>query len=197
NDQRIPVDEGRRRAVIEGVEPEVDAGRFPIKRTVGERIVVEADAFVDGHDEVRAVLLHRRSTVGGWTETPMVALGNDRWRGEFEVSHVGRFVYTISAWADHFATWRRDLQKRLDAGQDVSVDLLVGSQLVAAAAQRADKDVQPRLETWAVELVGDGSLASRAALALDDELAELMRRHPDRRFATTYDRELSVVVDPV
>jgi starch synthase (maltosyl-transferring) len=192
----MPVEEGRRRAVVEAVLPQVDGGRFPIKRTLGERVAVEADAFADGHDEVRVVLLHRRSTVSGWTETPMVALGNDRWRGEFEVAHLGRYLYTVNAWVDHFATWRRDLRKRLDAGQDVSVDLLVGAELVNAAAERADRDVGPRLETWAVELVGEGSLESRVKLALDDELADLMTRHPNRALATTFDRELEVVVDP-
>ncbi|HEY3072890.1 MAG TPA: maltotransferase domain-containing protein, partial [Candidatus Limnocylindrales bacterium] len=186
----IQVEEGRRRAVVEAVAPQVDGGRFPIKRTLGERVVVEADAFADGHDEVRVVLLHRRATVSGWTETPMAPLGNDRWRGEFEVTHLGRYVYTVSAWVDHFATWRRDLQKRVEAGQDVSVDLLVGAQLVNVATERADREDGPRLETWAVELVGEGSRDSRVKLALDDELADLMARHPNRALATTFEREL-------
>lgn len=43
---------GRRRAVIDGVEPTIDLGRFAIKRIVGERIDVKADIFADGHDEV-------------------------------------------------------------------------------------------------------------------------------------------------
>jgi starch synthase (maltosyl-transferring) len=193
----IQVDEGRRRAVVEAVTPQVDGGRFAIKRTLGERVAVEADAFADGHDEVRVDLLHRRATVSGWTETPMAPLGNDRWRGEFEVTHLGRYVYTVSAWVDHFATWRRDLQKRVEAGQDVSVDLLVGAQLVNGATERAHREDGPRLETWAVELVGEGSLDSRVKLALDDELADLMARHPNRALATTFERELEVVVDPV
>ncbi len=196
-DQRIPSDEGRRRAVVEGLSPQVDDGRFPIKRTVGDRVVVEADAFVDGHDVVSVVLLHRRASVSGWSEVPMLALGNDRWRAEFTVQHLGRYLYTVMAWADHFETWRRDLAKRVDAGQDVGVDLLVGAELVAAAAERADEDDRPVLETWATGLRGEGSPATRTSLAFDDDLAALMAHHPDRRLATTYDRELAVVVDPV
>jgi starch synthase (maltosyl-transferring) len=196
-DQRIPGDEGRRRAVVEGLSPQVDDGQFPIKRTVGDRVVVEADAFVDGHDAVSVKLLHRRAAVRGWSEVPMLPLGNDRWRAEFTVHHLGRYLYTVMAWADHFETWRRDLVKRVDAGQDVGVDLLVGAALVAAAAERADDQDRPVLETWATGLRGEGSLATRTSLALDDDLAELMTRHPDRRQATTYDRELEVVVDPV
>jgi starch synthase (maltosyl-transferring) len=196
-EQRIPGDEGRRRAVVEGLSPQVDDGRFPIKRTVGDRVVVEADAFVDGHDAISVMLLHRRAAVSGWSEVPMLALGNDRWRAEFTVHHLGRYLYTVMAWVDHFETWRRDLMKRVDAGQDVSVDLLVGAALVAAAAERADEQDRPVLETWATGLRGEGSLATRTSLALDEDLAELMGRHPDRRLATTFDRELAVTVDPV
>jgi starch synthase (maltosyl-transferring) len=194
--QTLP-DDGRRRAVIEGVTPQVDDGRFPIKRTVGERVLVEADAFADGHDVVTVVLAHRGVDEGAWTETPMTALGNDRWRAPFDVDRVGRYRYTVIAWPDRFATWRRDLEKRLAAGQDVAIDLLVGAGLVEAAIAQAPTSVAARLTALADALRRDEPAASRAAIALDDELAELMARNPDRRHATTYDRELEVVVDPV
>src|SRR5207249_9724742 len=108
----------------EGVHPEIDCGRFAIKRTIGEAVVVEADIFSDGHDLVDAVLLHRKEGDRTPAETPMVALGNDRWRGAFAVDTVGRYRYTLRAWVDRFGTWRRDLQKRVEAGQDVGIDLL-------------------------------------------------------------------------
>jgi starch synthase (maltosyl-transferring) len=189
--------EGRRRAVVEGVTPHVDDGRFPIKRSVGDVVVVEADAFVDGHDTVSVVLAHRRVSDAGWTESPMESLGNDRWRGEFTVKELGRHAYTIVAWVDAFGTWRRDLAKRVEAHQDVSVDLLVGAALVAAAAERAGTEDAARLRDWAAELAGDGPAIVRASRALEEELAILMARNPDRRYATTYDRVLEVVVDPV
>src|SRR6202035_1732 len=127
----------RRRVVIEGVEPEVNCGRFPIKRVVGERVVVEADAFTDGHDALACQLLWRPERVERWSETAMKALPNDRWRGEFTVSEVGRYVYTLLGWVDPFKTWRRDLRKRVEAGQEVTVDLLVGAALIEAAGERA------------------------------------------------------------
>ncbi len=194
---RIPGGEGRRRAAVEAVTPRVDDGRFPVKRTLGDRLVVEADAFVDGHDAVSVVLAHKRSTAAGWTESPMEPLGNDRWRGEFALQHLGRHAYTVIAWPDAFGTWRRDLAKRVEARQDVSMDLLVGAALVAAAAERATLEDAARLRSWAAELSGDGPMTSRAAHALQEELAILMARNPDRRFATTHDRVLEVVVDPV
>ena len=82
--------EGRRRVVIEGVRPEIDCGRFAIKRTIGERVVVEADIFTDGHDQAAAALLSRRDGDRVPAESPMQPLGNDRWRGSFRVDAVGR-----------------------------------------------------------------------------------------------------------
>ena len=81
--------DARIRTVIEGVVPDVDGGRFPIKRTLGERVVVEADIFTDGHEALSAVLLHRKEEIAEWSEAAMEPLPNDRWRGEFEVRQLG------------------------------------------------------------------------------------------------------------
>ena len=102
----------RSRVVIENAQPEVDAGRFPIKRTVGDSVVVEADVFTDGHDELGAVLLYRKGEAGPWSSVPMTPLGNDRWTARFTVQAVGRYAYTVRGWIDHFKTWRRDLLLR-------------------------------------------------------------------------------------
>jgi starch synthase (maltosyl-transferring) len=48
-----------RRVVIERVWPEIDAGRFPIKRTVGEQVTVSADIFADGYDVLAGVVKYR------------------------------------------------------------------------------------------------------------------------------------------
>ncbi|MDP8958643.1 MAG: alpha-1,4-glucan--maltose-1-phosphate maltosyltransferase [Actinomycetota bacterium] len=187
--------EGRHRAVIEAVEPEVDCGRFPIKRAVGETVRVEADIFTDGHDAIGAVLLHRRDGERRWRETPMEPLINDRWWGEFTVGELGRYSYTLLAWVDHFATWRTGFRKKVEAAQDVSVDVLVGADLLEEAARRASGASAKRLSAWATELRNGEGPRQRARLALDDELAELASRYSDRSLATSYGRQLEVVVD--
>ena len=90
---RVPEEQvdGRRRVVIESVRPQIDCGRFPIKRVVGETVVVEAIVFADGHDQVACQLLYWRKNEGAAQSSPMVPLGNDRWRGEFPVLSVGRY----------------------------------------------------------------------------------------------------------
>ena len=171
----------RTRVVIEAVKPEIDAGRFPIKRTVGEKVIVEADAFTDGHDLIACVLRYRKETSRDWLEVPMTALVNDRWRGEFCVAELGRYHYSLAGWIDHFQTWSHDLGKRLDAGQDVAVELLVGANLIEEASARAPRDDAARLRHWAASARRP---RNAVAASVETELALLMARHPDRRFET-------------
>jgi starch synthase (maltosyl-transferring) len=189
---KLPED-GRRRVVIEGVKPEIDCGRFPAKRTVGDRVAVEADIFADGHDALTAVLLYRREDEPQWIESPMHLLGNDRWRGEFTVADLGRYRYTLKAWIDRFTTWRDGLVKKLAAFQDVTVDLLIGAALVEEASARAAGIDRKRLEGYTRALRAHNEEATECALA--EELSTLMTSYPDRRLATSYERELVVVVD--
>jgi starch synthase (maltosyl-transferring) len=189
-------DYGHRRAVIEGVQPQVDGGRFPIKRCTGEQVVVEADVFCDGHELLDAVVLYRHEDQADWSETLLEPQQNDRWRGAFTVERCGRYRYTVHAWVDHFASWRRDFAKWVEAGTDLAVHLESGSALVEDAAARASGDAVARLTDWASRLAGAASLEQRSAWALDQELLALMRAHANREMATHYERELEVTVDP-
>lgn len=183
------------RIMIQGVSPEIEGGRWAIKRVAGERVVVEADVFVDGYEVLSCVLRYRNSEATGWQEVPMEPLVNDRWRGSFVVEAVGRYRYTLQAWVDRFASWRRDIAKKAEAGQDVSVDILMGAELIAQAARRASGAEARRLRLWANRLRQERDLRERISLALDEASASLMGRYPDRRDATTYENELEVVVD--
>jgi starch synthase (maltosyl-transferring) len=184
---------GRRRVVIESVMPEIDAGRFPAKRSLGEVVSVEADVFADGHDALSCVLLHRHETESRWTETPMLPIVNDRWRGDFTVSRLGRYQFTIQGWVDAFETWSRQFAKRVEAGQDITLELEVAARMVEAAAGRATGPDSGRLLAHAASLRKGKAAASSA---LGDELAHLMESYADRSLAVTYSRELDVVVDP-
>ncbi len=97
-------------AVIENLEPLIDGGRYPVKRVVGEDLVVEADIFKDGHDVVAAVLKWRILGKQQWRETPMVFVDNDRWRGVCTLYDNAIHEYTIEAWTDTFRGWQREFQ---------------------------------------------------------------------------------------
>src|SRR5579872_1881464 len=160
---------GRKRVVIERVRPEVDCGRFPIKRVVGETVMVEADVFADGHDQVAAALLYCWEGESDWAEVRMQPLVNDRWRAEFPCSSLGRYLYTIEAWPDPAATWRADLLKRIEAGQDVGVDLLIGAALIEDAASRARGEIAERLWNWAALLRHEPDQERRRSAALRED----------------------------
>ncbi|MBE0626489.1 MAG: alpha-1,4-glucan--maltose-1-phosphate maltosyltransferase [Burkholderiales bacterium] len=190
----IQLNDGRMRAVIERVTPSVDGGRFAAKRIAGDEVVVEADCFTDGHDTLACLLLWRREGETSWNETPMAPLGNDRWRGGFVAATVGRYQYTVTAWVDHFLSWRHDFARRLEA-EDLRVAALVGAGLVEDAAQRAKGAARTRLKGWASDLRAVSEAQALKALGLDEELAALAARYPDRRLASTCPVEHPLTVD--
>jgi len=183
------------RVHIEGVVPQVDGGRFPIKRVVGETVMVRADIFAEGHDRLAAVLQFRYAEEPTWCEAPMTALPNDRWQGTFSVSRVGRYEYTVQAWVDQFTTWCGALGKKVDAGQDVSSELLEGAELVREAAARATGPDATWLDEQAGRIGGSAEQAARVAVALSPELASRMACHPDRTRAGSFQPVLGVTVE--
>jgi starch synthase (maltosyl-transferring) len=192
---------GRCRVVIEGVSPEIDAGRFPIKRVVGETVRVTADVHADGHDVLVAHVAFRPAGGDGpeaaWRETPMRALGNDRWEASFDVAEFRGYEYEVRAWVDRFATWRKELAAKVGAGQDVASELVEGAALLRDAAARARPDAEDDavwLESQAEVVGGPADQATRAAAALDERTAAVAARFPDRRHAST-SRRLAVHVD--
>ena len=182
-----------RRVVIEAVSPEVDGGRFPVKRAVGEAVTVEADIFADGHDTLAAVLRHRHESTQEWTEVAMTALVNDRWRSRFNVTKLGRHSYTIEGWVDDYRTWSTRLAKRIAAGQDIKLELEIGARLIDEAATRANGPDTAKLSALATAI---RKQATAPDAKQKEELDALMDRHADRSLSTTYARELEVVVEP-
>lgn len=189
----LPVD-GRQRAVIEAIEPAVDGGRFPIKRIVGDRVLIQADVFGDGHDAIQAALVYRKPGGSAWQRVPMRALHNDRWETLLTLDEIGQYRYTVEGWVDHFATWHRDLKKRVEAGQNIAIDLLVGAELVASAAARATGKDSTTLAAWAAKL-REASPTGSFPLENLEPLAALMASYPDLEHATRYEPELGIVVD--
>jgi starch synthase (maltosyl-transferring) len=190
------ISDGRRRIVIEGVAPEIDGGEFPIKRTRGETVVVEADIFVDGHEVLAGRLLFRRDEESSWREAPMAPLVNDRWRGSFTCAEIGVYIYSLAAWIDRFRSWRGDLRKKADADAHAEVDLLSGALLIDEASQRAAGADARALAQAAKNLRATGrSLVDRVAEALSEDLLALMHGYPDRGLETRYPKDLGVVVE--
>src|SRR5687767_9334557 len=143
---------GRLRAVVDRVLPEVDGGRFPVKRVVGDTMLVTAHAFADGHDALACMLGFRHESESEWTEVPMKASFNDEWHGEFKLEKLGRYRYTVTAWVDHFISWRNELKRRVDPA-DIASAALVGGKLIAEAANRASRGDAHKLREWGKRLI--------------------------------------------
>ncbi|HET9192222.1 MAG TPA: alpha-1,4-glucan--maltose-1-phosphate maltosyltransferase [Vicinamibacterales bacterium] len=185
-----------RRVVVERLRPEIDGGRFPIKRTVGELVSVSVDMFADGHDAIGGVLKYRLTAPeesSPWLEVPLTDLGDDRWGATFTVTELGEYEYTVEGWIDRFESWLRGLLAKSGAGQDVGSELLEGAELIEQLASSQDDQL---LEV-ADLLRGNRPQADRVSAAADEQLRARMRARPDRRASTIYARILRVTVDPV
>jgi starch synthase (maltosyl-transferring) len=183
---------------IECVSPVLDDGRFPVKRIIGETLRVGADIFKDGHDLLAARIRYRAPAENDWRYAPLTFdYNSDRWLGSFPLDQIGRWTYTVEAWTDQFGTWRSELEKKINAGHDVSIELLEGAELVEAAARRTRfGDARTALKQTAI-LLRNGSvdMHTRANSALAPGLLTLVEMNLGPRDLTCYDRELSVVVD--
>jgi starch synthase (maltosyl-transferring) len=182
--------------LIENLHPLIDGGRYPIKRIVGEDLVVEADIFKDGHDVVAAVLKWRVLGKRAWRETPMTFVDNDRWRGVCTLYGETIHEYTVEAWTDTFRSWQHEFAKKFEAGiSDLRSEALEGAALVEAAATRArDRADAVRLREFS-EQIARGVSLEVYAVARSGELEVLMATYPDRATATQYDPPPCVFVD--
>lgn len=185
---------GRLRAMISNVSPQIEGGRFAIKRVIGDQVAVTADIFTNGHQEIAASLLFHHSNQKKWQEIPMQLLENDQWIGRFCVDSIGCYFYTIIAWVDEFRTWQKDLQKKFQAHMDICVDLQVGMKMMKESLQlKPDVDLQD----WLAAIVEAKNADRAVALASDSLLHLLMRdRPPNRQWISQFPINLPVTVDP-
>jgi starch synthase (maltosyl-transferring) len=194
------------RVVIEHVEPQVDGGRFPAKRTVGDTVTVTAEVFADGHDVIVAVLRDRAVIASAdperpWRETRMrlVAPGTDVWSAAFVLPSIGWHEFAITSWVDPFETWRHAVRVKFDARQDIALELLEGAALIREAAARAAQIGSGRGDAaWlgdrADTVCANTPAEHRLTAALDDELASKLFTYADRRDASE-SRPLRIWVD--
>jgi len=173
----------------------VDCGRYPVKRVMGEPCVVEADIFRDGDHVLHAVIKWRSGGETQFSESPMALVDNDRWRGEFPLDRNDRYVFTIEAWTDLFASWQRGFRKKAEAGRDVASDLLEGIALLESGARRAEGADRTAIDAALQRLRALDEPRDAVAIVSDEQLLRLMARWGERSSATEYQPPLEVVAD--
>ncbi|MEL6142784.1 MAG: maltotransferase domain-containing protein, partial [Bacteroidota bacterium] len=178
------------RTVIDHVVPQINNGRFAVKRIVGDVVQVSASVFGDGHDYLRAVLEYKYEKNKKWESIPMKDHGNDHWTAAFKVEEQGIYKYRIVAWVDHLLTWRNGFIKKHAAGQNMDVELQIGMDLIEQAIgnypetmQRALRDAGQRLESKDIEAI---------QFVISEEFADLIAEYPLRQYETVYDQNLRI-----
>jgi len=174
-------------AVIEAVTPLIEGGRYPIKRVVGEDLVVEADVFKDGHDLISVLLKWRKSGEATWHETLMMPLENDRWHATCSFFENAIHEYTIETWGDTFRSWQHEFRKKFQGGViDLTSETLEGAQFVRAAAGRAAGTPDAERLAGLAGKIEAATPAEVDQIAHWTELEALMATWPDRSLATEF-----------
>lgn len=187
---------GEGRVVIEAVMPEIDGGRSPVKRVVGESVQVTADIFSDGHEIIDAEILSRVVGQSDWRADRMVFVDNDRWGGHFPLLRNARYEFTIQAWRDGYSSWVRDTLKKRNAGVDVRLETIEGVTFVMGAAENARGSDGDRLKALVADLdAQESGSAAQLDLMLEPENASLIRRHAPRINLSRYPVNVPVIAD--
>lgn len=185
---------GTKRVIIENVKPQVNAGRFAVKRVTGQRVRVCADIFADGHDLLGAEILYKKDGDEDYTATPMTELVNDLWQGSFVAEQIGTYYYTVRGWVDHFRTLVQDIIKKVDAGQQVPVELRMAGQYLADVGKNAPADDKKKMLDWADQL-DKGHKPENIELISSSQLPEMVDRYEQKIHASRYPKVLAVTVD--
>lgn len=180
---------GTSRVIIENVQPSVDGGLYPAKRTIGERVDVSADIFGDGHDHIRAIALYKKEGSKEWIESPMRQVGNDRWKGSFNVTEKGIYIFTLKAWIDHFETWYDGFIKKANASVDVQVEILEGIQYL----KRFVKEDRPEIKA-AIARMKSG-YADAVKFVLSSDFAKIVVEYPLIEHETNYPENREIIVE--
>ena len=185
------------RFVIAHVAPSIDDGRYPLKRILGEVCDVAVDVLRDGHDVLAGRIAYRGPDDAAWRHAPLAYdYDTDRWHGSFVPDRLGRWIYTVEAWTDRLATWRHGITARLEAGQDVTADLLEGAALLGEAAAHAPAEARDTLVRAADTLArADAPSAERTALALREDVSALAATHLPALDYARHATDFVVIVD--
>lgn len=184
----------RNRVVIENIQPQLDGGRYFIKRVPGERVDVTADIFPDGHDYIRAFVLFREMSKKTWNRAPMTALGNDRWAASFTPDATGMYEYTVEAWLDHLLTWRNGFKKKYEDGQHMAVELQIGANLLRQTAKLYPKTKTAPINAVVKMLEDKKGYQEAVAAVLSLEFEAMVYEYPLRQHVSTPETPLRLRV---
>lgn len=172
-EKKITAD-GRKRVVVENIQPVIDGGSYPAKAVQFAPLTISADVFTDGHDEIGVQLLIRHASEKQWVQHDMAFAGNDCWTYTFEPGFIGLYEFRVRAWIDHFRSWQKGLFKKWEAGMDVKTELRDGIALVQQRSMQISGSGRKLLERWIQDMEQAGSSGQMLRLLRDPALSIAM-----------------------
>ncbi len=183
--------------LIENVQPQVDGGRYPVKREVGDVLEVSADIFREGHDKIAAVVRYRDWQAEQWSEVEMAFVDNDRWSASIPLLENSRLNYAVEAFPDIFGSWTDELRKKVAAGVDVSSELLEGQHIVEEMKSRASKRDSAAIDKLLQAAGTATTQADAATIMLSEALERLVHANRSRDGKAVTPVTYPVMVDRV
>jgi starch synthase (maltosyl-transferring) len=190
---------GQQRVIIENIRPQVEGGRYPVKRVVNDVIKIEADIFCDGHDALNAEVIYRHKDEQEWNSIGMEYVINDRWTADVILTSLGFCYFKINAWVDHFRSWHRDILKKIEAEVEYNVDLLIGADLIQQALD-VYPDIPDKEQKFLSKVINefravDESPDDRTGFLLNKRLYQSMIKYPVKNHITVSEKEYAIKVE--
>ena len=182
------------RIVIENVKPQLDSGTFFIKRIVGQKIIVTANIFSDGHDVIAASVKYKHEKEKKWNEIRMHETGNDEWISEFKVEKQGFYTYFVEGWVDYALNWQHGTKRKIQDNQHVKSELLEGVEYCQAILKEVSKEEKVFLNNAIKAFQDEKRYDEAITIALSKELHAIFYTYPTRTLANS-SSELKVYVD--
>jgi starch synthase (maltosyl-transferring) len=189
---------GQNRVIIENVTPSLEDGKFPAKRVVHDKFIVNADIFADGHDVLRAEVHYKHEGDNNWHRIEMQPLVNDHWEGSFQVNKTGWYTYKVMGWIDKFKTWYRDTIKKYNADVLGDADFLIGENIILEILENhklpkeENATVKDALNLFESK---NADIEEKIQPVVSDELNEILLKYPVRKFATTSEKALKMICE--
>jgi starch synthase (maltosyl-transferring) len=185
----------KQRVIIANVLPQTKNRSIPAKGTVNEDILISADIFADGNDELSANVLIKHNTERRWIEYMMEFQSNDRWIFNFIPGKTGGYQFKIQAWINHFNTWQKGLIKKINAQQPLEMEMQIGVQMVEQLLESFSKKEAAILKQWCSALANEEQMEKAYALALDEQVTALMQKYRDSAQVRVYPETLEIEVE--
>lgn len=184
----------RNRVVIENVIPEINDGKYYVKRTQGGGVVVSADIFADGFDAIRAFVQYKHEEDKSWHDLEMHPDASGRWFGRFVTEKRGFYHYKIEAWVDRLKTWYERFLRKYQNGDALQSEILVGGQVLEMAAGQYKKKDAEILSKAAGLLQKDSDFEKGLEFILSDDFKALVDTYPLKLFPSVYDKQFKARV---